>query len=100
MGFLNLDKKIMQFEDEENPIDIEEPMVKFLKTHVLSPLKTMLMFENKNKKKNSQEESDKSRMFLSIVVTKIIMRFPVEIFMNELQKIISRLGRLLKQREI
>lgn len=99
MGFLNLDKKIMQFEDEENQIDIEEPMVKFLKLHVLSPLKTMLMIENKNNK-NGKEESDKSRMFLSIVVTKIIMRFPIDIFMNELQKIISKLGRLLKKREV
>lgn len=67
--------------------------------HVLLPLKTMLMFENKTQK-NSKEESDKSRMTLSVVVTKIIMRFPSDVFINELQKVLSKLARLLKKKEV
>ena len=49
---MNLDKKLMIAEEEENKFD-EDSFVKFLKMHVLTPLKTMLMFENKSQK-NSQ----------------------------------------------
>lgn len=37
-------------------------------------------------------------MFLSIVVTKIILKFPTDVFINELQKILSKLGKLLKKK--
>lgn len=56
------------------------------------------MFENKSDKKN-EEENDKSRMYLSIVVTKIIMKFPMDVFLIELQKVLSKLGRLLKKKK-
>jgi hypothetical protein len=39
-------------------------------------------------------------MFLSIIVTKIILKFPVDVFINELQRILSRLAKLLKKREV
>jgi hypothetical protein len=37
-------------------------------------------------------------MFLSIAVTKIILKFPTDIFVNELSRILSKLGKLLKKK--
>lgn len=56
------------------------------------------MYENKSEK-NNVEENDKSRMYLSIAVTKIIMKFPLDTFLIELQKVLSKLGRLLKKKK-
>jgi U3 small nucleolar RNA-associated protein 20 len=39
-------------------------------------------------------------MFLSTVVTKIILKFPIDIFVVELQKILSKICKLLKKREV
>lgn len=97
MGYLTLDKKLLQAEEDEKEPGEENSIVKFLRVNVLIPLKTMLMFENRSEK-NAKEETDKSRMFLSIVVTKIILKFPTDIFVNELQKILSKLGKLLKKK--
>ena len=49
--------------------------------NVLAPLKTMLMYENRSEK-NAKEETDKSRISLSVVVTKIIVKFPLDTFLN------------------
>ena len=39
-------------------------------------------------------------MFLSVVVTKIIIKFPMDVFLAEMQKVMSRLGRLLKKKQL
>ena len=53
INYLTFDKKLMQAEQEEEDgeghhQDQQSTFVKFLKLHVLAPLKTMLMYENRS----------------------------------------------------
>lgn len=98
INYLSLDKKLMDIE-EETEARGDHNMVKFLRRNILAPLKTMLMFENKSSK-GSKEETDRSRMFLSVVVTKIIVKFPMDVFLTEMQKVLSKLCRLLKKKQV
>ena len=68
----------------------------FLKKHVLLPLRTMLMMESRTK---SEEENSKGQVLLSVAVTKVLLRLPLDTFLREFQKVVGRLGRLLKKRE-
>jgi hypothetical protein len=38
-------------------------------------------------------------VLLSVTITKVLLRLPLDLFLREFQKVISRLGRLLKNRE-
>ena len=98
MNYLNFDKKMLQAEEAHEKKE-ESDIIRFLKLNVLAPLKTMLMYENRSEK-NSKEETDKSRMFLSVVVTKMIVKFPLDVFLSEMQKVLSKLGRLLKKKQV
>ena len=35
-----------------------------------------------------------------MVVTKIIIKFPLDTFLNEMQKVLSKLGKLLKKKQV
>jgi hypothetical protein len=37
-------------------------------------------------------------VLLSVTITKVLLRLPLDVFLREFQKVISRLGRLLKKR--
>ncbi len=69
----------------------------FLKKHVLLPLRTMLMKESSGK---AEKEGNKSQVLLSVAITKVLLRLPLDLFLREFQKVVSRLGRLLKKREV
>ena len=74
-------------------------MVNFLKMHVLIPLKLMLFYENKSNKE-AKEEEDKSRMMISVAITKLLTKFPMDMFLFEFQKILSKICRLMKKRKL
>jgi hypothetical protein len=59
----------------------------------------MLIYENRSLK-NSKEEGDKSRMLLSVVVCKILIRFPIDVFMSEFKKVLGRICKLLRRKEV
>jgi hypothetical protein len=44
MGYLSLDKKLLQAEEDDKEQEEENSIIKFLRVNVLLPLKTMLMF--------------------------------------------------------
>lgn len=74
-------------------------MVKFLKQNILSSLKSMLFFESRSKSDN-QEEKDKGRMLLSVAITKILVKFPLNVFLLEFQRVLMKMTRLLKKRDV
>jgi len=39
-------------------------------------------------------------MLLSVAITKLLIKFPMETFLFEFQKILSKLARLLKKRSL
>ena len=86
----------MQLEGEDEGED-EEMFPAFLKRHILLPLRTMLMKESRGGK--GEEETTKSQVLLSVAVTKVLLRLPLDTFLREFQKVVGRLGRLLKKRE-
>lgn len=53
------------------------------------------MMESKSKK---EEELAKNRILLSVTLTKVLLRLPLEVFLKEFQKIVGKLCRLLKKR--
>lgn len=59
----------------------------------------MLFHENKSSKQ-AKEEEDKSRMMISVAITKMLIKFPMEMFLFEFQKILSKICRLLKKRKL
>lgn len=59
----------------------------------------MLFYENRAKSEN-QEEKDKSRMLLSVAITKILVKFPLNIFLLEFQRVLMKMTRLLKKRDV
>jgi hypothetical protein len=67
--------------------------------HVLIPLKLMLFYENKSNKE-AKEEEDKSRMMISVAITKMLIKFPMEMFLFEFQKVLSKICRLMKKRQL
>lgn len=67
--------------------------------HVLIPLKLMLFYENKSNKE-AKEEEDRSRMMISVAITKMLIKFPMEMFLFEFQKVLSKICRLMKKRQL
>ena len=59
----------------------------------------MLFYENKSNKDNKEEE-DKSRMMISVAITKLLIKFPMDMFLFEFQKVLSKICRLLKKRKL
>ena len=94
-NFMRFDRKMMDLEDEHQPAGRQE-MSDFLRKHMLLPLRTMLMMENRS---SGKDEQSKSRLLLAVTVTKVLLRLPLDTFLREFQKVVSRLGRLLKKKQ-
>ena len=71
-------------------------MSDFLRRHMLLPLRSMLMAENRS---SGREELCKSRLLLAVTLTKVLLKMPLDTFLREFQKVVSRLGRLLRNRQ-
>lgn len=80
---MNFDRKVLELEGENAEDEPEEytALIKFLRYHVLIPLKTMLFFESRSKKEKEEEE-DKGRMSLSVAVIKLLIKLPLDIFLS------------------
>ena len=74
-------------------------MIGFLKHHIFNPLKARWFYENRARKDNP-EEQEKGRMLLSVAVTKILIKFPLQIFLHEFQRVLIKMSRLLKKKDV
>jgi hypothetical protein len=94
---LSFDRKMMQVEEEGEELDLplKSEFPRFLKKQILLPLRAMLMMESKTK---NDEDKIKGRVLLSVTVTKVLLRLPLDLFLREFQKVIGRLSRLLKKK--
>jgi len=55
------------------------------------------MLESKTKE---EEEQSKSKVLLSVTITKVLLHLPMDTFLREFQKIVGKLSRLLKKRAV
>jgi hypothetical protein len=94
-NYMSFDRKLMEAEEENEPE--QDPFSQFLRKHILLPIRTMLLLENR---KLSEEDTAKAKLLLSVATTKVLLRLSLETFLREFQKVVGKLGRLLKKRKV
>jgi hypothetical protein len=56
----------------------------------------MLFYESRSSLDEAKQST--SRLFLAVVLTKVLIRFPLRVFLIEFNKIVNKLSRMLKKK--
>lgn len=101
MNYLRYDKKMIDIEVNEDPVtaSTSSPLLLFLRKHILTSLKSLLFYKLKTSTSSKKDKEEKSRISLTVVITKLLKKLSLKIFLVEFHKIVTKLCRLLKSRD-
>ena len=99
-NYIKFDKKLIDTEANEKEDQDMSPLLTFLRKHVLVNLKSLLFLGLKTSTSSSKkDQQEKNRTFLTVVITKLLVKMGIKTFLIEFNKVVIKLCRLLKMRD-